>query len=380
MKDTDKFFTWDEVASLAPGIEELDEDEVIAVHRAARTGHRFLGDIVFEKSRRHPLSWTMVNQAAWTRRWLIWFSDHLELLKNCAGFKSLLNSLKFTDRFYDGLYSMEIARRLLPTGAEIAFENEPDKGRTRQADIVLRWSSYTLHVELTTCGPSDTERKALNTFHGITLETIFRYRSGLHYAGRALRRLSQQHLAEIQCRLRDVMDQARREGFAKLDIEHTLQFAAADETSISLLESWAEDHTLKVDSFDGLFWQENELARVRSKLKRKAARGQIPYDEPGLVVIKSSRALGPRSDILGIATDLEEEVCDYKNLIGVVVVGGYKGVGEGSIHPVSNSVLAINPKPDLGVEYILSVPNRYTNVGLTEETINAVMACFHVND
>lgn len=375
--DNRKFLiTWSEISVVSDRIKQLSDEERTAAKQATKTGYRYLTNVVFEKTKRHPLVQYFLNEAPWTRRWLIWFATQLECFSVCEGFEGLIKRLQMSDKFWESLYTLEIAERFNKTGGTIKFEQEPEKGRSKQADLQLRIGNDLIYIEMTTCGPSEQEQRAMNSFQGITFGVLLGRFSGQNYAGKLYRKLSDQHLAEVKKYIETALESLECKGFVVVEKPDVIQLAVCTNEKSNLLAEWASKHGLEPGTFTGPGWEENELSRVRVRLKQKSKRGQIPSDKPGIIVIRSSRALGPQTDILKLTAELEEEIHSYSNIIATVLIGGYGGTGREFSRKISQSFLTTRKISDLRLEYALFVPNKYTLIDVSKETLKAIKNVF----
>lgn len=373
----DEFVTsWDSVLASIGEDSGLDRLQIQRTQKAISTLASHIGDGIFRKDISHPIVNLVMNDVPWTRRWLVWFADQLKCFSQCDGFTSLIHALKLPDRFWDSIFTLETAEKLAKSKGTILFESDPDKGFSKQADLRLRIGDEIVHVELTTCAASMQEGRVWGTFNSIVLNVLIHKPKGLHHAGRVIRWLSEQHQREIQSKIREAFQSAIENGFTAIEKPHCFQFAASDNAHIDKLNKWAIERSLEIDGFNGPEVSVDELSRVCNKLRKKSSSGQLPPQEPGLIVIQSSRALGPYSDIAEITVNLEEEVSECPGLIGVVLIGGYNGVGEEITRRISKSYFSSRSKPDIKFEYSLYVPNDFAKVELSKESQALIEKCF----
>jgi hypothetical protein len=70
----------------------------------------------------HPICYYITNLAPWTRKWIIWFAEALEELKNQENYSSLLKRIKDKTKFEEGVSILEIGFKFSKAGFKITID------------------------------------------------------------------------------------------------------------------------------------------------------------------------------------------------------------------------------------------------------------------
>jgi hypothetical protein len=363
--------TWEQVFQWTDRAQDQAETLRLKAHEAIERIRDLLGDTLIDPNNEgeyHPILQLFSNAAPWTRLRLIWLTDTLALLQNSEGYHSVLGKLRRHQDFYEGVFALEVAECLRPCGL-ISFEKDTEKTLQRQPDLRVLFPEFTLHVELVTVGASIDNERAFETadavFHALLAE---RLGAGC-WAGRILRIHSTPRLRDTLEDIHLTADRARESGFAALELPSIIVLGLCIPEKLNLLESWAKAHELKLGSLEGPPSEDDDLRRVRARIREKANGGQLPANEPGIIVVRSSGIMGAHADPERVAMAIEEEAHPFPNIIAVVVLGSYWGGANGISAHVSDSVFSSAQRLGIEARQVMFIRNRYSEVPFSEAVL-----------
>lgn len=370
--------TWEQILSWCDSAEGTDLPTREAAHKAIEELRSLLGAELIEPDQNdllHPIVHLFGNTATWTRHRLIWLASVLRLFQAAEGFDSVVKKLKNQHLYSEGTYALDIAECLCNCGA-ISFEKDTDTSSSKQADLKLLTEEGTIHVELQTLNESNDEVKA-----SAGMEEVFH---ALHsaqlgagcWAGRMLRIPSEFRLMELLQEIHTATAQARELGFATLEIPTVIEAGMCVPDSIGLLEAWAISRQLKPGMLDGPPTHDDDLRRAKARIHEKVRQGQIPRDEPGIIVVRSSALMGYDANPEVLAMSIEDEIHIYPNILAVVVIGSYWGKATGIRSQISDSVFASAQRFMNESRQTIFLLNRFSKTLLPENLLCKIRRCF----
>ncbi len=370
--------TWEQAILWTDRAEDQPEALRIRALAAIERVRDLLGETLINPNgerKYHPILQLFSNTAPWTRLRLIWLVDTLAHFTDSVGYDCVLGKLRRHLDFYEGIFALEVGESLRSCGV-IAFEKDTGKGILRQADLKVLFPDFTLYVELVTVGASDDNERAFKNadaiFHALLDEKL---ETGC-WAGRILRIHSEPRLRDTIKAIHSTADLARETGFATLDLPSIIELGLCIPERISLLDSWAKAHELKLGSLEGPSSEGDDLRRVRARIREKAKGGQLPTDEPGMTVVRSSSLMGIHADPERVAMAIEEEVHPFPNIIAVVVLGSYWGGAKEISANVSDSVFSSSQRLGIEARQVIFIRNRYSEVPFSEAVLEDLKKSF----
>lgn len=370
--------SWEQVLAICARSEGLDDSVLLSATEAINRLKLLLGDTVLlpdSEGYYHPIRRFLFNTAPWTRHWLIWLSNGIVCFQDSAGFEALASKLRRRLDFFEGVFALEVAGHLRHCGA-VAFERNTESASRRQPDLTVEMPEVTLSVELVSVGAGDDFLRASETLEGIST-ALHKARIGTGcWAGKIGRIHSEQRLEDTIGRIRSTAEQIGEKGFTALEIPSVIELGMCLPGELVQLEHWAARHHLKPGTLEGPPVSEDDLRRVRARLRKKARGGQLPPGKPGIIVIRSSGIMGHDADPEGVAMALEEESHAYSNLMAVVVIGRYPGRADKLQIPFSDSVFAITERIGIEVRNVLFIRNRFAQPLLSDDALLRLQRCF----
>jgi hypothetical protein len=278
---------------------------------------------------RHPFLDMVMNQAPWTREWLVWLADASRAVKACKGSKRLVRNLRKRERYAEALTFLELASSFLSVG--FACEIEPlctVGGVTKRPDLVFTdpESGERLYAEITACQPSDEVRKANRTRQ--VIDDALRPNSwGIRFCGSIRRILDEAELidavAAIQATIRVVVENGGRHEVPLADVNIAV-VRVGDE---KLLEEWAAHNHQSVDCLLGPEYKRYEL--VRSVRSARREQDQLPPEVPGIVVVWNALALLLEvRDVQSSLFEMKTRWAAYSHVFALIIVGQWLGAVE----------------------------------------------------
>lgn len=369
--DRKPLVTWEQILSWCDSAEGTDLPTREAARKAIEEIRCLLGDEVIEPDQNdllNPIVHLFANTATWTRHRLIWLARVLRLFRVSEGFDSVVKKLKNPHLYSEGTYALDIAESLCKCGA-ISFEKDTVTSSSKQVDLRLLTDEGTIHVELQTLNESNDEVKA-----SVGMEEVFHALHSVQlgtgcWAGRMFRIPSESRLEELLQEIKTTASRAREIGFATLEIPTIIEAGMCAPDSIGLLEAWANSRQLKPGMLDGPPVPDDDLRRVKARIRDKARLGQIPSQEPGIIVVRSSTLMGFDANPEIVAMSIEDDIHAYQNILAVVVIGSYWGKATGIHSQISDSVYASTQKSLNESRQTIFILNRYSKAHLSENLL-----------
>ncbi len=374
----EEYLDWDKLAEHCDSIEGLSGLEKERAKRAFKFLKEALGENLLKESRpRHPLIPHILNLAPWSRKWISWLAEALEELQERNGYQSLLERLRRTDGFSEGLSVLEVADKLSKSGFEVVFDPVVDvSGQTKRPDLRLldRETGETVYVEVSVLEESRVARDASRTMTKI-FDPLWRVVPFLNYSGVIHKSLSERHLEEVAQKVVATVEKVRKTGaFQYLAIEDVLELGIAPDNDKDLLEKWATERGLHIGELSGPRFDVDEVLRTRRKIERE--QDQLPKEHPNLLVIKSTNLFLMVRDRRRAIAELEESVYEFPHLLAAIVSGDHLGKAETDIMMKGQHVVITKPRLDLLVEYHMILLNKFCHTKVSASVITKIYNSF----
>lgn len=284
-------WSWDEILEHAASKDEYPADLKRQLPGAVAFLRQELGEIDGRPDLADDLriGRVQVNQAAWTRHWLVWLADTLRRLSTRRSYPALRRRLRSPRGFAEATDVVEVAEVCDASGLETQFDpGVVVRGKERTPDLVVNAPGHAggLFVEVTTLHDPVGLREADRS-----MDQVFRaLRSSypIQFAGRCIRVPSQDEIPALAGGFRRVAQRARDSGRVEvLSIDGLVEAAFAADDAAEALRTWATSHGLKSLQFSVPDVDAEESRRVVKALRKKAR--QLPEDQAGVVVINNQR-------------------------------------------------------------------------------------------
>jgi hypothetical protein len=230
-----------------------------------------------------------MNQAAWTRQWLVWLADTLRRLSERPSYSELRRRLLSPRGFAEATDVVEVAEVCEAAGLEIQFDPKVViRGRDRAPDLLVTAPGRAgeVFVEVTTLHDPKGLRDANRS-----MDQVFQTLTSVHpvrFAGRCKRVPTPEELPVIADEFARSAQRAHKSGRVEvLRIADLVEAAFAPDDASEALAAWATSHGLKSLQFSGPDVEAGEPRRVVRALRKKAR--QLPEDHAGVVVINNQR-------------------------------------------------------------------------------------------
>lgn len=260
-----------------------------------------------------------MNQAAWTRHWLVWLADTLRCLSVRPSYAALQRRLRSPRGFAEATDVVEVAELCDTAGLGVQFEPEVvARGQNRKPDLLVTAPKHAdaVFVEVTTLHDPKGLReanRAMNQVHYALANSL-----PLLHAGRCDRVPKPEELPTISGGLAHAAQRARESGRLEVfSIPGLLLAGLAPEDASESLAVWAESNGLKPLQFSGPDVDTREPWRVVNALREKAR--QLPEDQTGVVLINNQRVrpdgpfgsddLGDRTEVMNVLRSLPHVFC-----------------------------------------------------------------------
>lgn len=374
------YMDWEKLTEHSGTMDGLTELEKEKVKRAFKLlSNEFGADFLRNAfANHHPfINQYITNLAPWTRKWIIWFAESINELKNQEGYPNLLKRLKNKEKFAEGLSVLEIGYKFSKAGFNISIDPSVNvSGQRKIPDLKLsdKDTEEQLFAEVSILGESKIARDAFQTMQRIT-EPLWRSVPFVRYCGRIHKTLSERHLAYIAKKIEEIAEKVKRESiFQELFVEDVIEIGMATENEKQLLEKWAEERGLKVGEFSGPSFDVDEVLRTKGKVAKEQK--QLPHEHPNILIVESNNLFIHARDIRKVIGELEEVVYEYPHLLAVVVAGRYMGRGENEITMKDQHVFIRRTKANFLVEQYLILFNQFCELKISPSTITKIYNSF----
>jgi hypothetical protein len=376
----EKYENWDKLIQDCQWIEDLTPTErEKARHALEFLREEFGENFLYEASRYyHQLFYTyLINQFAWTYKWIIRFADSLQAMKDKENYSSLVKRLVDAKKFSEGLSVLEVAARLTAVGFEIIFDEKVDvSGKKKKPDlkIIDSETKEDLFVEVTILGPSIQQQRMYSTFNAIN-NLLMGSMEHVYHRGRVCKDLSPEHLNEVLGKIEKTTEIVKREkSFQVLIEDGVIEIAFAPYNDVEKVSKWAAERDI-TGNLCGLPVDSNEISRIRTRICEK--QGQLPREIPSLIIIKNSNFLFDQKEILKMIGEIGEEVYWYPQIVAVGIVWGYLRVQDEEEIIIKNGLHRYIKKcKDFEVEQSIALFNQYFKLKLSSTTMEKIQSFF----
>jgi hypothetical protein len=284
-------WSWDEILEHAASMDDYPAHLKRQLPEAIAFLRQELGEIDGRPDLADDLRiWRVqMNQAAWTRDWLVWLADSLRGLSKRPSYPALRRRLRSPRGFAEATDVVEVAEVCEAAGLEILFDPKVViRGKDRAPDLLVTAPASTdaVFVEVTTLHDPVRLREANRSMNQVlhALTSVHPVR----FAGRCKRVPTREELPVIADAFARAAQRARETGrVAVFKFADVVEAAFAGEDASESLAVWAGSHGLKSLQFSGPDVETREPWRVVNALRQKAQ--QLPEDQAGVIVINNQR-------------------------------------------------------------------------------------------
>ncbi|MHB8232914.1 MAG: hypothetical protein ACYDDB_08440 [bacterium] len=326
-------------------------------------GENFLKDVL--NNGFHPIYWYITNQAPWTRRWITYFAEMLNEVRNKKGYDSLFNRIKNKNQFSEGFSVLENAYKFSKAGLDVSFDPEIqvyDKIKKPDLKLINRSNQEELFVEISYLYESVQAKEIEETSRPI-LMCLMKFHS-ISFSVRIYKIISKIHLNDIVNELEKKIEKSLKENiFQELIEENIIEIGIAPKIKEPLLENWAIQRGLKIGDIIGPPYNNDEVFRIKQKIANEQQ--QLPQNYLNILIIGNNQfQFIPDFDYEYMRNELEETIYKYPQLLFVVIANEYTIMGECEYKSFMGDdyIYIKRHKPDIFLaEQYLVLINKYCN-------------------
>lgn len=345
-KDTKDYYNWDKQIEF---VQYYDDASALLKARSKKAfqilkedfGTSYYKQVEFREEN-YTLSFSLLNEANWSREWLCWFAESIKELRHQQNFKTLIDRLKNERKFREGLSVLEAARKLYDVGFSIDFDQSISyDGRNKLPDmrVTCEATKEEFYVEVSVLDRSD----ALKRNSSLTGE-LFHIAPGMHYSGRLFKSPSEKTFSELKKEIEEKAIKVFKEGGTQHVIKQGLiELAISHPNDAELFQSWVESKKYRIGTF--YLPHENFNHAVRLKQKIQAKQKQLPSDKPNVLFIKLNKMMSFNFDKVSFINEVEDGLHGYDHLLGVVAYDFHLA----------------NPSKDIVIKDMNTFVSRYTD-------------------
>lgn len=373
-----EFEDWDYWISNVDTIEGLNELEKTQAKMALSSLKHFFGTSVQtlgENGQTYILH-NLINQAAWTRKWFIYFDNAIRDSLQQKDSRKLIDKLKTRDGFEDALFELDIANRFIKSGFNIEFYPALDNKKIPDLKIINPDTDEEFFVELTKLTPSVQARESNDTFDRISREIYKTTSSYVHllYRGKIHKYLSEPHIKKILTQINDSVKKCEKTGFQEIVEEGVIELAFANEGKGNLLREWASKRNIEAGLM-GPSYNVDEIFRIGGKLEKEQE--QLPTNLLNIVVILDKTLFflmqnNPEKTI----DKLEEYIYKHPHLAICAIIATYYGDFEDRITIKGDHLFLRRASDTLCRDMIWLVNNFITDKTITPNSLSKIRKAF----
>lgn len=295
------------------GLDRGDTDEIVAAIEYFRDN---LGANL--KLNEHPIRNYLLLCSVPSLHFLEWLAGELRWITNQPRGANILSKLKNPRAFHPTVAEIETASRLREAGCGFDIEPEVEAGDGHKCPDFKTHSTESLppcYVEVKHKRVAETTKRNNRTVIGLRLPRP--PYSGACYQTMAPRRLKQVN-KEIGALEQKVQETGEVQVF---HMPNVIRLAVGPEGSKKKILEWASRYDLELNTLAGPSKQSDEVIRIKSAIKRKGSKGQLPDDYPGIIAIKNPSVFRHEQTVYETLIEVEEEMHRIPNLAFVLIHG-----------------------------------------------------------
>lgn len=325
---------WGRYILSCEAVEGITDEEKERAREALQNLRQVLGETFLRKAilKRHPISRIILNNALWTRQWLIRLADEFAALSTAEGFSEILRRFKKPDTAVETESVLRVAFLFKRAGFTVSFEPEvsvtQQSGQIRQKYPDLKLiddeTKEEIIVEVSMLALSASQKRAiaLSDFTPFFILDVLGPQNLIIYAEMS-ESFDESRVDETVLLLTKLADEAAKAGEFRTLVNKYIAAGIAPRTDEERLKEWASERGIS-PGFAGPLVSSDEIARTRMKIRDKL--GQLPEDRPGIIVIPAtSSMMFHHYDPRLIVQVLKDEVNCYPRLWGVILFHNHFG-------------------------------------------------------
>ena len=325
---------WDRYILSCDAVEGITDEGKERAREALHNLRQVLGETFLRKAilKGHPIRRIILNNALWTRHWLIRLADEFAALSTAEGFPKILRRFKKPDTAVEAESVLRAAFLFKRAGFTVSFEPEVSvtrqdgQRRQRYPDLKLvdDEAKEELIVEVSMLALSASQRRAiaLSDFTPFFMLNVLGPQNLIIYAEMS-ESFDESRIDETVTLLTQLADEAEKAGEFRTLVNEYIAAGIAPRGDEERLKEWASERGIS-PGFAGPLVSSDEIARTRMKIRDKL--GQLPEDRPGIIAIPAtSSMMFHHYDPQLIIEVLKDEVSRYPRLWGVILFHNHFG-------------------------------------------------------
>ncbi|MBW2981760.1 hypothetical protein KY343_02660 [Candidatus Woesearchaeota archaeon] len=361
--------------------EDLNEEIRKKVLKGLKQIRRAFGrswiESAFEPPVRHHLSGYLMNMAPWSRLWVADLGLKIKYFEKYSNFKNLLGRLKNPYEFNSAKTELDIAY-IIKKRRKLNLEFIEDKTK-RSADLKVMIGDEQTYIEITSLTTAEESLKATKNFNELSYPFMFDKDVVVRF--RLHKILSDPAVKELKRKIKKTVEQVRKIKKCKeISEENVINCFVYPKENTEGLEEWNKRNG-EFGGFVGPPTNVDEIGRLRNKIKQKVKKGQLPKNEPGLLVIDVRNLLfflDKVEDYWDLANKIDQTIFEHPNLSAGVVIGPFHSI-VGIEYPSKQKIYkkgeyVLIPREEFEWRNaVLIVRNRYSKF---KEPINSLIKLF----
>jgi hypothetical protein len=329
-----EYGNWDRYIRSCEAVEGITNEDKERAREALHNLRQVLGETFLRKAilKGHPIRRIILNNALWTRLWLVRLADEFAELSTAEGFPEILRRFKKPDTAVEAESVLRVAFLFKRAGFTVSFEPEvsvtQQDGQRRQKHPDLKLvddeTQEEIIVELSMLALSASQKRAiaLSDFTPLFMLDVLGPQNLIIYAEMS-ESFDESRVDETVLLLTQLADEAAEAGEFRTLANEYIVAGIAPRDDEERLKEWASERGIS-PGFAGPLVSSDEIARTRMKIRDKL--GQLPEDRPGIIAIPAtSSMMFHHYDPQLIVEVLKDEVSRYPRLWGVILFHNHFG-------------------------------------------------------
>lgn len=321
----------------------------------------------------HPLAHTfLLNEAAWTGEWILWFADSVRGLCSHYNMEEVLRKLKRKKDFREGMSLLRISSVLTQAHCELAFEPTIESGK--KPDLLCTFPTKDKALIEVTCIAS---RRADDLRQRALMLIPFALRGlGNDYdiSSKFMRTPKDDELQKLLDKLREFRSELEQsDDFVEKTYLELIDIAGQRRPSSKKMKEWCHERRIEVNTHQiSEDTPKEHFKRILNKVRKKQK--QVKGDIPGIVVLQDSRFTCLEAGLIHERSNvLREELRKYNHVVCFVIYGTKYSTDEQFVNISNSHIYAIRHTAGLEKEAWVIIPNSGSEWGESKCFTNQIL-------
>lgn len=345
---------WDKYITRCDEVTEFEGDDKENAQKALQYLRSVLGEGFLRRAieQGHPLFSILLYNTRIMWLQLTRFAEALGALGEAQGFNEVLRRIKKPTMFAEGSSVLDVALHFFRAGFKVTFnprvtvtlQDGKKKSRVPDLMIVNEETGEELIIEVTNSEMGAAFKESFD----ISKLSLPLFAEVLQPAKLVIHAQLSEAFDDAQVekafrQIEALSDEVVRTGEFRALVNDYIEVGIAPDDNREELSEWAAERSIAAGIGGPPIWFD-EISRMSTKIRDKLA--QLPENRPGFIVITAtSTMLFHYYDIELISKVLNEEICRFAKLNGVILLRNHLGVGRNvavnlDLHKVLNSNIA----------------------------------------